>query len=444
MVRLRGLLQGREVTQNTLFLQAILLIYCWKIFQGQKRAENRKVLLHVRRRRWLDSEGRSVILDTPRLTAEGTSYSAEFAGFLKKWLDTYPVKAQCVGRFFRTDGRTLGRAYKERLSDFNGWSQKAHAGERMLLEGNIGERLSIDETMLHHDLFTFLSNKDGHGKSGTLVAAVKRTTIADVTRILEKMPPEERLKVKEVTLDFSDSMMGIVRAMLPNAEVVVDCFHIMQLAGKGLEEMRLKLKRKAKAAEKKRESEFKRLQDRRRKARKAYSKKHKPRKSRNGKRLGRPPKRANEKYAPNKLENGETRVDLLTHVRYPLLKSGDNWTDFQKEEMMILFGLEPRMKEAYGLVNSLRCIFKKKQGKDTARPELRSWYKDVGRSKIEELLSVRDTIMSKEDYVLNYFNNRSTNASAESLNSKMKGFRFQVRGVSDLPFFMYRLMKIFG
>ena len=105
----------------------------------------------------------------------------------------------------------------------------------MLLEGNIGERLSIDETMLHNDRFTFLSNKDGHGRKGTLVAAVKGTTIADVTGILEMIPLEERLKVKEVTLEFSDSMMGIVRAMFPNAEVVIDCFHIMQLAGKGLE-----------------------------------------------------------------------------------------------------------------------------------------------------------------------------------------------------------------
>ncbi len=112
--------------------------------------------------------------------------------------------------------------------------------------------------------------------------------------------------------------------------------------------------------------------------------------------------------------------------------------------MSILFGLEPRMKEAYGLVSSLRCIFKKKQTKGEAQQELLSWYKNVGISKIEELISVRNTIMAKENYVLNYFNNRSTNASAESLNSKMKGFRSQVRGVSDLPFFMYRLMKIFG
>ena len=39
---------------------------------------------------------------------------------------------------------------------------------------------------------------------------------------------------------------------------------------------------------------------------------------------------------------------------------------------------------------------------------------------------------------------RSTNASAESLNSKMKAFRAQLRGVSDLPFFMFRLCRIFG
>ena len=47
-------------------------------------------------------------------------------------------------------------------------------------------------------------------------------------------------------------------------------------------------------------------------------------------------------------------------------------------------------------------------------------------------------------FVLNYFIARSTNASAESLNSKMKAFRAQLRGVSDLPFFMYRLSTIFG
>ncbi|MBQ9465963.1 MAG: hypothetical protein IJU62_03180 [Muribaculaceae bacterium] len=49
-----------------------------------------KVLLHVRRRRWLDFDGHNVILESLPLVAEGTSYSLEFAGFLKKMVGYLP------------------------------------------------------------------------------------------------------------------------------------------------------------------------------------------------------------------------------------------------------------------------------------------------------------------------------------------------------------------
>ncbi len=35
-------------------------------------------------------------------------------------------------------------------------------------------------------------------------------------------------------------------------------------------------------------------------------------------------------------------------------------------------------------------------------------------------------------------------AQAETFNSKIKAFRAQLRGVTDIPFFMFRLCKIFG
>lgn len=354
------------------------------------------------------------------------------------------MTAQCVGRFFQTEGKTLQRAYKDHLSDFDNWDQKEHADEWVLLEKNMGGRLSIDETMLHHDLYTFLSNKDGHGKHGTLVGAVKGTTVKDVSEQLKKLPEEQRLAVKEITMDFSDSMLGIAKSCFPSAEIVIDCFHIMQLAGKGIDEMRMKLKRAARAERNREEREFKRKLERRAKNRARYAENHEPKYSKNRNKLGRPRKRKNEKFEPEKLSNGETKLDLLTHVRYPLMKSGNEWTDFQKKEMKILFELYPRIKAAYGLVCALRNIFKKKQSREKARLALERWGRNVGRSLIRELISVRDTIMEKKDYVLNYFNNRSTNASAESLNSKMKGFRAQVRGVADMPFFMYRMVKIFG
>jgi len=46
--------------------------------------------------------------------------------------------------------------------------------------------------------------------------------------------------------------------------------------------------------------------------------------------------------------------------------------------------------------------------------------------------------------ILNFFNNRSTNASAESFNAKVKSFRSSSRGVRDIPFFLFRLANIYA
>lgn len=64
---------------------------------------------------------------------------------------------------------------------------------------------------------------------------------------------------------------------------------------------------------------------------------------------------------------------------------------------------------------------------------------------LREVKSVRDTIRFYEEEILNYFDGRKTNASVESLNSKIKCFfRAQVKGVIDMPFFMYRLATVLG
>lgn len=402
-----------------------------RLFNDFPRREH-KVLLHVRRRRWLDKDRCNVVLESLPLVADGTCYSVEFADFLKKWLDTYPVTAQCVGRFFRTDVKYLSRAYKEHLSGFDGWEQKPHADDRVLQEENMGERLGIDETVLYHDLFTFLSNKDDRCKKWTLIAAVKGTTVRDVTKQLDGIPEESRMKVREVTMDFSDSMMGIVKKEFPQAEIVIDLFHVMQLYGsKGLDAMRMKLKRANTTEVKKAEQEFKKYQERRAKARAGYAQTHKPKKSKNGKHIGRPRKRKNGKFEPEKLRNGETKADLLTHVRYPLMKSPNDWTDFSKERKCTC-------SLRLNLLCAPRNIFSKIKDRRKAGKALRKWYRNVGKTRIREINSVRDTIKGKEEYILNYFNNMATNASAESFNSKIKGLRAQVYGVNDLPFFMFQ------
>ena len=51
---------------------------------------DRRVELHIRRRRWLTQDGKSVILNICPLVAEGTRYSIAFAEFLKKKLGYDP------------------------------------------------------------------------------------------------------------------------------------------------------------------------------------------------------------------------------------------------------------------------------------------------------------------------------------------------------------------
>ena len=51
---------------------------------------DKKLTLHIRRRRWLTPEGKSVILNMYPLVADGTRYSAEFAAFLKEGIGYDP------------------------------------------------------------------------------------------------------------------------------------------------------------------------------------------------------------------------------------------------------------------------------------------------------------------------------------------------------------------
>ena len=357
-------------------------------------------------------------------------------------MDTYPIPARSLERYFKINGRTLEKNYKEHLSGFREWEQSDHASEWILIPEKMGPNLCIDESMHQHDLFTFVSNKDGHGKKGTLIAVVRGTKADAVIKILRQIPEDKRLAVREVTMDYSDSMHAIVEGAFPNAGITIDVFHVVKNQCDALDEIRMRFKRKAIGEQKKEKSEFNKIKKRRKKERTYYRSKH-PKKP--GEKRGRPRKRSNEKFKPSTLPNGDTKVELFTRARYILPKSGDKWSDNQKKRANLLFELAPKLKDAYSLVCKLRCIFKnKKLTKEKAKEKLKEWYKEIADSKIPELIAAKKELKAKEDDVLNYFVNRATNAAAESLNSKMKGFRSELRGVRDLPFYLYRCSMIFG
>lgn len=104
----------------------------------------------------------------------------------------------------------------------------------------------------------------------------------------------------------------------------------------------------------------------------------------------------------------------------------------------------PHIKEAFSLVHSLRCIYNQKYPKNVAIAQLALWFNKVADSGFKSFNTISATIYSHYDKILKFFNNRSTNASAESFNAKIKAFRATQRGVRDINFFIFRLCKIYA
>jgi transposase len=89
-------------------------------------------------------------------------------------------------------------------------------------------------------------------------------------------------------------------------------------------------------------------------------------------------------------------------------------------------------------------IFNKNTIKDAARLSLARWYNQVSESDFKSFNTIAATVHEHYDEILNFFINRATNASAESFNAKIKSFRASLRGVVDMKFFLFRLMKIYA
>ena len=138
------------------------------------------------------------------------------------------MTSRSVGRSHGIDGDYLGQVYKDHLSGYEHWDQKAHAKEWILTAKNMGRHLSIDESMYCGRLYTFVSNKDAHSGRGTIIAIIAGVKAATVLRWLLEIPEEERRGVLDVSMDFSDSMKLIAQTAFPNARISLDRFHVFQ------------------------------------------------------------------------------------------------------------------------------------------------------------------------------------------------------------------------
>lgn len=316
-----------------------------------------------------------------------------------------------IGSYFGVKRAKLNRHYKKHSSGFKDWDQIEHATDYLLFAGNLGAYLSIDEVSLSQgELYTFVTNKAGKGRTGTLVAAIKGTLSKDIIAVLEKLSLDKRLEVKEITLDMAKNMESAVKTVFPKATLVTDRFHVVKLAMDAMQHIRInhrweELEVENKAIEK--------------------------------------AKKEGVKYQPEVLKNGDTPKQLLARCRYILAKKPKNRTINQQERAAILFARYPKIEAAYKQTLAFRNIYEDRN-KESAKIRFTNWIKEIMDEEVTEFYTVAHTVKNNLDNILNFFINRNTNANAESFNSKIKLFRANQRGVVDTKFFLFRLQKLYA
>lgn len=261
------------------------------------------------------------------------------------------------------------------------------------------------------ELYTIVTNKKAKGRAGTVVAIIAGTKAETVIEHLKKIPIDQRRRVREITLDMAPNMKLIAKTCFHRATQVIDRFHVQKLAIEALQEIRIK--HRWEAIDQENESI---LQARKK----------------------------GVDYQPELLLTGESRKQILARSRYLLYKSRDKWTLKQSIRAEVLFKEYPQIAEAYELSQELRQVFNGDHKKDVAILKLARWYDKVENSGFKSFATIMNTVKINYDGILNYFENRSTNASAESFNAKIKAFRSQFRGVRNAAFFLFRLTKIYA
>lgn len=317
-----------------------------------------------------------------------------------------------IASYYGINSQKLRRHYKHKVSGYKQWEQLPHAEEYLIYPQNITDKLSIDEVSLSKgELYTFVTNKNiGIKNKKSVVAIINGTDAKTIQEVLKKISLEKRNLVKEVSMDMARNMGLAVENSFPNSLHVIDRFHVVKLIIDALQHVRIKLRWQAIEQE---NNAIKQA------------------------------KLRGEKYYSEIFSNGDTLKELLARSRYLLFQFEQDWTINQSKRSTLLFEKYPIIKQAYKLTQIFRKIYRN-TCKDKALIEFNEWKQNVIDSKIEEFNTIVNSLEYHLENILNFFNNRSTNANAESFNSKIKGFRANLRGVTDVSFFLFRLEKLYA
>ena len=221
--------------------------------------------------------------------------------------------------------------------------------------------LGIDEFAKRkgHNYDTILLDLQKH----RTVDVIEGRTKDQVSSYLNARSEADRNKVQAVCIDMSDSFLGAIQQALPHAEVVVDRFHVMQLAVKVMDKVR--------------------------------------------------------RQAQRGLPKGEKAP--LFKARYLLTKPPDDLSDEQLQQREEIRSAHPAIDEAATIVEDLRDWYNKSyKYLGAASNSLNLIINDAATSENNHLQTLAKTLTNWNEHIVAYMRWYITNGPTEGTNNKVK------------------------
>lgn len=246
-------------------------------------------------------------------------------------------------------------------------------------------RLGMDEISLRKgqgDYVVVLVDLD----KNELVGLVESRKHKDIKEVLRSWGDEVLSQVREVSIDLSGNYRGLIRRVLPNADIVADRFHVMKLVNQELNRARIA-----------------------------------------------------EKKASNELENEAKKSELqavFKDSKYALLKPEERLTENQKIKLEEVKQALPKLAEMHRQKEAVRTIFEEAKSWTDGVFQMLDWLKDAQ----DTFRDSAATITRWFEEISNYFESRTTSGAVEGINNRLKLIKRSGYGFRNFANFRLRCL----
>lgn len=249
------------------------------------------------------------------------------------------------------------------------------------------EILGLDEIALkkgHRDFVVLGATLQDDGQL-RLLGVLPDRRLETVEQFLLTIPKRLRATVREVCTDMYEGYTSAVKKVLPQAQLVVDRFHVAKAYRDCADQLRKEVLRELKAA------------------------------------------------------LSEDEYEALKGTMWLFRRDPQQLNGAERERLALLFECAPDLKQAYDLREQLTAIFEAEHTKASATVAIQDWMKLVRRSGLSCFDSFLVTVENWLDEITNYFVSRLTSGFVEGFNNKAKVLKRRCYGMTNPTHLFQRL-----